>query len=101
MTLDLVIREEAIGDMVEAALWYENHLSSLGDKFIEEVEKTLAIIKSNPHSFQVQKKSLRHGYVNRFPYIIIYEIGVRNIVVYAVIRTQRNPKKRYIRTRSK
>jgi plasmid stabilization system protein ParE len=93
----LVIKDEAIEDIVDAALWYEQKQTFLGDEFVEEVETVFKNIESNPHIFQIQKKNIRYGYIKRFPYLIIYEVEESGIIIYGVIRAQRAPKKRYSR----
>jgi plasmid stabilization system protein ParE len=101
MTHKLIIKEEAIRDITEAALWYSQKQSLLGNKFIEEVEGAFNSIHSNPFLYQVQKKNIRYGYIKRFPYMVIYEIDENDIIVYGVIQAQRNPKKRYSRAKKK
>jgi hypothetical protein len=48
MTYDLIIRPEAIHDMIEARDWYENRLLDLGSKFIEAADSALSRIAENP-----------------------------------------------------
>ncbi len=36
---------------------------------------------------------MRQAVINKFPFVVIYEIEGRNIVVYAVFNTYQNPEK--------
>lgn len=99
MKWKLIISEEAVKDLTDAASWYETQKNDLGLEFINEVEKVFLTIKLNPFIFQIQRSIIRHGYVNRFPYIIIYEVEKIKVVVYAVIRAEQKPAKRYKRVK--
>jgi plasmid stabilization system protein ParE len=101
MRWNLIIKEEAVEDITNAALWYESRQSLLGEGFLKETESALKEIKSNPFLFQLQRQNIRHGYIKRFPFLIIYEVVENTIVVYAVFQAQRNPKKRYFRSKKK
>lgn len=56
MSWILSIKEEVINDLINAFEWYEKAGEDLGLKFIEEVDRLLAEIKSNPHIFQIREE---------------------------------------------
>ena len=90
----LEIREEADEDIRKAHAWYEAKRSGLGAEFLQEVGKVLDHIVLNPEAFQVWKMNLRQVPLEKFPYVLIYGIVKKSIVVYAVFHTHLNPNKK-------
>lgn len=84
----------AEADLQEAALWYESHQIGLGKKFAQKVESYFFRIQNNPLHFPLKKGNLREAYIQKFPYVIIYQIIGDNIIVFAVFNTHQNPEKK-------
>ena len=78
----------------DAYNWYEEQLVGLGEDFLMELELGYNKILANPTFYTFIEKEFRRLLINRFPYVIIYEILDRDIVVYAVFHTSRNPNNR-------
>ncbi|WBX99290.1 type II toxin-antitoxin system RelE/ParE family toxin [Chryseobacterium gambrini] len=85
---------KAENDLLEAALWYENQQTGLGEKFIQKVESYFLRIQNHPFHFPLKKGNLREAYIQKFPYVIIYQIIGDNIIVFAVFNTHQNPTKK-------
>ncbi|WP_346983391.1 type II toxin-antitoxin system RelE/ParE family toxin [Chryseobacterium sp. POE27] len=81
-------------DLLEAALWYESQQPGLGEKFAQRVESYFFRIQNNPLHFPLKKGNLREAYIQKFPYVIIYQIIGNNIIVFAVFNTHQNPEKK-------
>ena len=81
-------------DLLEAALWYESQQTGLGEKFIQKVESYFLRIQNYPFHFPLKKGNLREAYIQKFPYVIIYQIIGDNIIVFAVFNTHQNPEKK-------
>lgn len=92
MSYKLVLQKEAIIDMQEAYTWYEQQKVGLGDSFIEEVEKCFQKLVENPDYSGMQNSWMRRRKLERFPYIIIYEIDSDRVIVNSVFHTGRLPK---------
>lgn len=93
MKYKLLIKAEAIQDMIEAFDWYENKQRGLGSAFLDEVDKYYDQITENPEHFQSHRNQ-RVAVLHRFPYKIVYEIESEGqIIVYAVYHDKRNPEK--------
>ena len=92
MKYSLVIKEEAHEDIHNIYLWYEDQLNDLGERFLQSLDNCFSDIIHNPFIFEVKFKDQRHGFLDTFPYILIYRIEDLAIVVYAVFNTHRNPK---------
>ena len=91
----LYLKEEALADITEIANWYNEKRSGLGKEFLDELELCIKKIKTNPQLYQVQKKEIRQAILNRFPYLIMFEIEGNEIIVYSIIHGKRNPKKKF------
>lgn len=90
MTYELIIKEEAVKDMIEAFQWYEDKQRGLGAKFLDEVESYYDRIIKKPEHYQ-KHIDQRIAVLHRFPYKIVYEVEKEYIVVYAVLHTKRGP----------
>ncbi|REC45580.1 type II toxin-antitoxin system RelE/ParE family toxin [Chryseobacterium sp. 5_R23647] len=89
MTYYLSLSPNAEADLLESALWYESRQIGLGEKFTKKFEAYLSRIQNNPLHFPLKKGNLREAYIQKFPFVIIYEI-----VVFSVFNTHQNPKKK-------
>lgn len=81
-------------DLLEAALWYESQQPGLGKRFAQRVESYFFRIQNNPLHFPLKKGNLREAYIQKFPYVIIYQIIGNNIIVFAVFNTHQNPERK-------
>ncbi len=88
----LEISWAARNDLADSVLWYNEQQKDLGTQFLEEVFEQLAHITYNPSLFPVRfSGKFRVGRLNRFPFIIVYEIVAESIIINAVFHTSRNP----------
>lgn len=83
-------------DLFEAVRYYEHCRHGLGLEFQDEVDATLAKIGESPARFGTYEgKHLRREYrralVERFPYVVFYQIRGEEILVVAVAHTRREP----------
>jgi plasmid stabilization system protein ParE len=97
MKYSLEIKEEAVLDIKEAYLYYEEQKVGLGNRFLETLESYLERVQKYPEHYQIKRKPSREAFIKKFPYIIIYEIEEDKIIVYAVFNTWRNPAKKPIK----
>ena len=90
---NLIIKEEAKHEIVEAYNWYEDKQNKLGDKLLVSLDECFNTILKNPKIFAKQIQNIRQAIVKTFPYVVIYEIEQKQIIVYAVFNTNQNPGK--------
>jgi plasmid stabilization system protein ParE len=90
MNFKLLIKADAIRDMLEAFDWYETKQAGLGTEFLNEVSEYQNRISQNPQQYQVHRNQ-HIAVMHRFPYKIVYEIERETIIVYAVYHDKRNP----------
>lgn len=69
------ISDEAIEDINQAFLWYENQSPGLGFDFIEILNNDFQHILSFSDSFPLVFKKLRKCVLKKFPFNIYYQIG--------------------------
>ncbi|MFV7234465.1 type II toxin-antitoxin system RelE/ParE family toxin [Flavobacterium sp. ZB4R12] len=90
----LEIKEEAVFDIKETYLYYEEQKIGLGNRFLDTLETYLERVQKNPEHYQVKRKPYREAFIKDFPYLIIYEIEANKVVVYAVFNTWKDPNKK-------
>ena len=91
---NLVVKEEASQEIVNAYRWYENITEGLGERFLNALEGCFNTIDINPTTYQKIYKHQRQAIVKMFPFVVMYEIEDNNIIVYAVFNTNQNPNKK-------
>lgn len=92
----LQVLQLARQEIRDAAKWYESQQSGLGLQFTAELEATLTAIEQRPDRFPVLEtirtpRNIRRVMLDRFPYIVIYEILTERTVVLAVAHGSRRP----------
>jgi toxin ParE1/3/4 len=90
--LPLVFIKEALFDVEEIVLWYEEHREGLSYDFELCLEVGLHEIHRNPQAFQKRYKSVKIRFIQRFPYGIHYIVEENKIIVLGVFHTSRSPK---------
>ncbi len=88
----ILFHELAGKEFLEARDYYDDLIYGLGKCFINEVERCLSIIKTNPAAYPVIKKGIRKAVVMKFPYSILYKVEYENILILAVMHQKRKPK---------
>lgn len=95
MRYRLKITAAATEDMEDAAIWYENQRSGLGQTFLIAMKKAFDVIRSNPERYPfADEGKMRKRYLLPSPfrsYMIIYFIEDDLITVNAVFHTSRDP----------
>ena len=94
MKYELIIRKEASIEIMEAAKYYEIQQNGLGIKFLVQLEIYFEKIQNNPELYYIKRSPYREAFIKKFPYLIIYEIKKKKIVVFSVFNTWQNPTKK-------
>ena len=96
MAYNIVIKEEARLDTATAYNYYENERQGLGEEFLDELVKRYDDLSDHPfhYGFIDDQQIIRDVKVDRFPYVIIFEVIDNSVIVYAVHNTWRHPKRR-------
>ena len=93
MKYSLKVKEEAYDDINDAYVWYESQKSGLGEKLLLEIETCFHSLSQNPYIYEVKYKNARWGFLNKFPYVVIYEIETNAIAIYSIYHTSKSPKR--------
>ncbi|MCY1663682.1 MULTISPECIES: type II toxin-antitoxin system RelE/ParE family toxin [Chryseobacterium] len=93
MIYELIIQEEAGLEILEAYIYYENAQKGLGEKFMKQLNKYFVRIQNHPKHFEI-KKNYREAFVQKFPYLIIFDIIDNKIIILSVFNTHQNPTKK-------
>jgi len=71
-------------ELCASSVYYEEKNKGLGERFIVEVESTIARILYDPESLRVFQHGCRKMSLRRFPYSIIYTIRQGEVHIVAV-----------------
>jgi toxin ParE1/3/4 len=86
------IKPIAVQMAKDAYDWYEEQKEGLGDLFLSELSRCYTKLEKNPLFYQKLKKNYRHLVLNKFPYVLIFEIIGEEIIIFAVFHTARSLK---------
>ena len=91
----LIISEKAENQIEEVFSHYDLISNKIADNFLIQLYNCVNLIHKNPSIFQVFKNHFRQVPLKRYPYIVIYSIENKNvIVILSVFHTSRNPNKK-------
>ena len=78
-------------ELNDAAFYYELEQKGLGNKFKEEIKKSVLRIVRFPKSWSLVKREIRKYLSHKFPYKILYSIEQDCILIIAVAHQHRKP----------
>ena len=90
---ELIIKDEAKLEIIDAYHWYESMQEDLGERFLNELDNCFDRMCLSPEIFPRKHKDMRQVVMKVFPFVIIFEIEEDAVVVYAVFNTYRDPGK--------
>jgi hypothetical protein len=87
---------EAEAELAGAMLYYEGCREGLGAEFLALVTETVLAIGDEPLRYpryegKQLKREFRRAKVDRFPYIVVYEVRANETLIVAVAHTSREP----------
>ena len=91
---ELIIRNEAESEIINAVLYYEKQQIGLGKKFLAHLQLYFDRIQTYPEHYYIKRNPYREVFIKKFPYLIIYELINHKIIVYSVFNTHQNPIKK-------
>lgn len=95
MIYKVIIPESVFLELKEVSSYYESKQKDLGLKFITNWETAMEHIKAAPLIYQKKNKHLRTIKLNKFPYLLVFEIIGNTIYVFKLTHARKNPKKIY------
>jgi toxin ParE1/3/4 len=97
MEYKLAFRPLATLEILEAYDWYELQKEGLGNEFLKALDQFVKQLLLNPHTCSFYEGTIRQGKVNRFPYVVVYEVFETDIIVYSVFMAKQNPAKKRLK----
>lgn len=82
---------DADTEVTEAAEYYERRSAGLGSEMLDEVERALNQIATNPEACQLIGRRVRRKPLWRFPYHLIYAVYPDRIRIAAFAHQKRRP----------
>ena len=96
MAFTVIVKEEAHQDTFDAFWYYEDKQKGLGERFLDVLEQTYQSLINHPEHYgyisEDTQKILRDVKLDKFPFVVVYEIIEKEVVIYAVHNTYTNPK---------
>jgi len=81
----------ACTELTEAVDRYNRECPGLGYEFADAVQQTLQRILTNPVAWHCLSARARRCITHRFPYGIIYQIRMNEILIVSVMHLHRHP----------
>ena len=78
-------------EITEAALWYEDQETGLGERFLDAVRTAAQAASNSPDNYARVYRDLRRILVHRFPYALIFRESSAEVFVIACYHLHRDP----------
>ena len=88
--VDVAFHPEARAEYLAARAWYQARSPRAAAKFEAEVEHTLAQIGATPDLYPSYDEEHRFAVLHRFPYSLVYQTQLSEIVIVAVVHASRD-----------
>jgi len=93
VTRRLVLRPQAVTELLEARDWYDQRRAGLGGQFALEVDLAVSAVLERPLSFPVVQGATRRALIQRFPYGVFFQVVSDEIVILGIVHGHREPKR--------
>jgi len=87
----LIYHPAAEAELVEAARFYEDRVSTLGGQFLNAVDQAIRSIADSPDRCRIVEADVRRYVMPRFPYAIYYRALPEHIRILAFKHHSRHP----------
>ncbi len=87
--------EDAKIDIANSFDWYSNISTIISDNFLIEIKRIIIYLEENPLQFKIVYKEFRQSPLKKYPFVLLYKIDKKQVKVYRVFATKKNPKKRF------
>jgi len=80
-------------DVLDAADWYDARQPKLGSDFVARVRRAVDQLVANPERRTSTDYGVQYWPVERFPYVIFYDLTESQLLVLGVMHTSQNSEK--------
>ena len=91
MSCVIRFRPEIVGDLEDAARWYDDRKAGLGGEFLQECREAFDRIVQQPAQVAADASAIRSLRLHRFPFVVHYGLDGETVVVFAVMFGGRDP----------
>ncbi len=81
-------------DTIVAYEFYESRRKNLGELFLDELDNCYQSIVLNYTTYKVVHTIYRQAVVKKFPFVVLYSVDEKDIIITAIFNTTKNPKKK-------
>lgn len=87
------IDEDALNDLRQIVIWYNDQVLNLGIRFHKQVKSQINSLKSQPYICNIRYNDIRCMVVKKFPFMIHYIVNEesKTVEIYSIFHTSRNP----------
>jgi plasmid stabilization system protein ParE len=85
----VIIRPNAEADLSEARSWYESQRAGLGDELLDEVDRAVRLLETDPERRPFYYRDFRRLLTRRFPYKIFYRAEGDRVIVFRILHAKR------------
>jgi hypothetical protein len=71
--------------------WYDDVSISLGNRFLQEVDRGMERIREAPDTWPAYISGTRRFFLHRFPFAIVYKFDGEKARVFALMHLRRKP----------
>lgn len=89
--MQILVRPEAQGELLEAQAWYEQRSFGLGFEFARAADSAVARALRMPLAFPCIEGEFRHVITRKFPYSVIYHPSESELIVVSFFHHRRKP----------
>lgn len=79
-------------DLADALAWYAGIREGLAPRFIDEFQRLLERLETNPYQFPCVRQTIRRAGFHRFPYGLIFRIHAADVEIIACFHHRRDPR---------
>lgn len=98
MSYNIVVKPLAEQDATAAYDYYESLVAGLGSRFLDELDRLLALIAEHPEMYQEVLPGVRRALTRVFPYGVFYAFEADTAFVIAIVADMQDPTRWQSRT---
>ena len=83
----------AEAELTDALEWYEANATKAAPKFLDEFEALSRRLAENPRRFPVLEGEVRRAGFRRYPYGLLFVVGLDGVKVFACFHASRDPRR--------
>ena len=94
----LKIHPDAEEELFQGSVWYDDRRVGLGDEFLAHVYRWFDVVLESPGTWPLWPSTpreltppIRRIVVDRFPYLIAYQVFSEHVLILAVAHSRRSP----------